>query len=513
MQIVWLSGPAGSGKTAIAGAIADECQARGWLAASFFFSAFSESPQRRVKQFLVATLVYHLIHHETIPHFKEHVLSSVANNPSVFQKRLGRQLEILILEPLRKLRSIENRDAWPKLIVIDGLDECDADREMILKGDRERQRARESIHQEILPERVIVDFFRGTPDLATEFFFDDKYNPDADIALFLGAKFAESRRRFNLGEDWLSKDVIATLVKRQLATDPPNERLSRIVEWRRFDSSKPFAPLDSLYKRILQTSPDPLLAAIWLCATNILERVGLIGRTASGLRRFDIKSFLESAPGEAEHLLVNLASLVALKSTDGRHTYHLYHKSVAGFLNDSGRSGDLYVGDTARRFLHYRLYESLKERGPQGQLDVSLTVDEFIVAHDFLEAIYFDWTQVYEHGDACAQFFSSSKYISGARGTVPAVLVVGCGGERFSDNLRPLRCLGRWFPSYYTPLRDGVPIGVFRTPTMPPLLGNEILNWIRGSAREMGRRENLKASRYLLGMCLLCANSALYPSR
>ncbi|TEB33811.1 hypothetical protein FA13DRAFT_1789635 [Coprinellus micaceus] len=73
MKMLWLSGPAGSGKTAIAGSVADVCQARGILAGSFFFSSFSPSPQRSSKQFLVATLAYQLFKHETLEAAAPHV--------------------------------------------------------------------------------------------------------------------------------------------------------------------------------------------------------------------------------------------------------------------------------------------------------------------------------------------------------------------------------------------------------------------------------------------------------
>ncbi|KAJ3517087.1 hypothetical protein NMY22_g14045 [Coprinellus aureogranulatus] len=379
-KIMWLSGPAGSGKTAIAGAIADECQDRGWLAASFFFSAFAGSPQRRMKRFLVPTLVYHLIHHETIPDLKGHILSAIADNPSIFRKRLERQLKVLILDPIRNLSVVADRDAWPKVIVIDGLDECDVELRAFIDRehrDRDLHREKESIHREILsvlaqavaeptfpfriflasrPESAIADFFHSSPGLALELFLDDKYNPNADITLFLEAKFAELRRQFSLGESWPSKDTIALLVKEasgqfiyaatvirfiQDSADPPSERLARILEWRRYDTSKPFAPLDSLYKRILQTSPKPFLAAKWLCAIDALHQNWPTRHLAT-------------------YLLGSLASLIALKGANGHRNFQFYHKSLIDFLNDGDRSEDLCVAEAINTFLRDRFYELLK---------------------------------------------------------------------------------------------------------------------------------------------------------
>ncbi|TEB30689.1 hypothetical protein FA13DRAFT_1733552 [Coprinellus micaceus] len=49
-KILWLTGPAGTGKTAIAGSIADTCDEEGLLAGSFFFASFLASETRRSKR-------------------------------------------------------------------------------------------------------------------------------------------------------------------------------------------------------------------------------------------------------------------------------------------------------------------------------------------------------------------------------------------------------------------------------------------------------------------------------
>lgn len=124
-RLLWLSGPAGAGKTAIAGTIADECHKRGWLAGSFFFSASSTSYERRTKDAFVTTLAFQLCEHSGLVCLKDEILNSVDNNPAIFKKRLDEQLEVLILEPLRKaLKSGYSESAWPRVIIIDGLDEC-----------------------------------------------------------------------------------------------------------------------------------------------------------------------------------------------------------------------------------------------------------------------------------------------------------------------------------------------------------------------------------------------------
>ncbi|KAJ2929486.1 hypothetical protein H1R20_g7609, partial [Candolleomyces eurysporus] len=123
-DIMWVTGPAGSGKTAIMGSVADTCQAKGILRAAHFFSSFSGSANRRSKRPLVPTLAYQLVQHKAMNQVADQILSAIKHNPAVFDHKLEVQLDQLVLEPLRVCR--EGRGAWPKVIIIDGLDECEA---------------------------------------------------------------------------------------------------------------------------------------------------------------------------------------------------------------------------------------------------------------------------------------------------------------------------------------------------------------------------------------------------
>ncbi|KAJ3518346.1 hypothetical protein NMY22_g13727 [Coprinellus aureogranulatus] len=49
-EILWLTGPAGAGKTAIMGTVADMLEESGQLAASFYFSSYSSSTERKSKR-------------------------------------------------------------------------------------------------------------------------------------------------------------------------------------------------------------------------------------------------------------------------------------------------------------------------------------------------------------------------------------------------------------------------------------------------------------------------------
>jgi hypothetical protein len=206
MTVMWLSGPAGSGKTAIAGSIAEACQEKGTLAASFFFSSFSPSPQRSSKKHLVPTLVYQLLQHDSVEGMEVLVLRAIQRDPAVFKRRLKDQFEALLLNPLRKLRPQFSQDTpdLPEVIVIDGVDEVKVDQDGITDHHAAPLR-NEDDHLEIIscllhaskdpvfpfrilvasrPERVFTDFFSiEAQHQSIPLFLDEKYDPDSDIRI------------------------------------------------------------------------------------------------------------------------------------------------------------------------------------------------------------------------------------------------------------------------------------------------------------------------------------------
>jgi hypothetical protein len=387
-RIVWVTGPAGGGKTAIMGSAADACEEKGLLACGFFFSSFAGSTNRRFKRCLVATLAYQIVQHDVLRDVGERILSCVERNPAIFQRQLKVQFDQLLLQPLREGRKDTD---WPKVIFIDGLDECQAEE----YGDTPRSpqdaaHANEADQTEILhallkavndpsfpfriiiasrPEPAIQSFFIDIAHHTTrKIFLDDKYNPDADMLLFLNSKFKSIQRQYQLSASWPSDNVKQTLVENasgqfiyvaaamrfiEGSSAPPQELLDQVMALRRQDvSANPFALLDALYTHILNSSPKPLLAARWLSLifrTNYLENLDSDKKVSA---RF-IQHFLESSPGEASYVLRGLNSLVFIPPTDDLTSpYSLFHKSLTDFLEDHSRCRSLYVDDL------YELYHT-----------------------------------------------------------------------------------------------------------------------------------------------------------
>ncbi|KAJ3506105.1 hypothetical protein NMY22_g17358 [Coprinellus aureogranulatus] len=343
--------------------------------------------------------------------------------------------------------------SWPKVLVIDGLDECDAEPGLRFgqktETHQDRRLYREEVQCEILstlhkasldpafpfrillasrPEQAIRNFFSSLPlhhlrlyprvDQTTpilspilsmgrghihairsfkEIFLDDKYNPEGDIEKFAWASLTKIGRDRGLPESWFGRGVpkmiaqqasgqfvYATTALRFLKdhSRPPHEQLERVLEWRRFDDSEPFAALDALYTGILETSPIPTIAAKWLCAIDAMK-----DKVGKGFRQ----SLLESFSGETQYVLGTLPSLIDLA------TFNFYHQSVIDFLKDPRRSGDLHISDAdADRFIGERYYQVLKNRGPQSTTD---DINYFLRLYCGFSPHLFDLGRQYEEGD------------------------------------------------------------------------------------------------------------------
>lgn len=116
-KMLWLRGPAGGGKSAIAQAIAERLSAQESLAASFFCRRGEGRREDAIS--VIQTIAYQMCTHT--PSFQSYVGRLLGNNPSILDKSIQTQFTSLLLEPATK---IPEDEAHPTIIVIDGLDEC-----------------------------------------------------------------------------------------------------------------------------------------------------------------------------------------------------------------------------------------------------------------------------------------------------------------------------------------------------------------------------------------------------
>jgi hypothetical protein len=400
VNIKWVTGPAGTGKSAIMGSLADTCKENGVLTVTYFFPS-SAPPQRRTKGAFIPTLAYQLAQY--LPGFKDAMAHSMQHDPLLFKKNLRAQMEAFVLIPLRR---VADKSARPGVVLVDGIDACEAGQYYDTHAPSSRgpkgRRTKDEDQLEILqvlreasldpafpfriviasrPERVFRQFFNGSP-FVPPLVLDEKYNPDADIAFFLQSKFREIRRQYNLRPSWPSPEVLATLlakasgqfiyvatVIRYITTSRqgnPQTLLDQVLKVKPICSrANPFSHLDAFYIHILQSSPDPALAVKWLWTIK--------GKSPSGRGLFIVYNgdrvdtapacymnmFLQANDGDAEHVLGDLHSLIGIPPPhDLASPYRPHHMSLMDFLCDEDRCGSLYVNDVQHaEFLGERFLE------------------------------------------------------------------------------------------------------------------------------------------------------------
>ena len=366
-RFLWLYGPAGAGKSAIEQTIAELCYQMNLLAASFFFSRSVNG--RNNKTFLITTIVDQLI--VSIPEIREHVGIALYNNPSLLAQSLEAQMDALVVKPLEAAASTCGNDFMnhrPKVIVLDGLDEC---------SDPESQRyilkvLMNSINKDSIPfsfilasrpEQHIREAFDVTllNSLTTRLVLDDKYLPDVDIRRFLQSKFQYIKNRHpscaQLPSSWPLDEDVERLVRKSSGQfiyastiikfidshrHWPPDRLNIVFGISPRGKTTPFAEIDFLYSLILTSAFDNIDCAFEIFGILLFLQHQDIKNTPQF-----IESFLSLRKGEVFTILSDLHSIIAVPSANKRDIpLRFFHASLGDYLTDHSRSGDTFFLDS-----------------------------------------------------------------------------------------------------------------------------------------------------------------------
>ena len=370
---LWLYGPAGSGKSAIAQTIAELLEKAGLLAAAFFFSR--NAPGRDNKTPLVATLIYQLI--KSIPEIRAHVLEAVEGDPALFSCSIEAQIEALIVKPLNVVATDETLSpillSRPRLIILDGLDECrtTSSQTHILNA---LSTAVKNLRIPLCfliasrPEQNIRQALNDQHSLGSRSFsiaLDDTYQPDVDIQVFLESAFDEIKRNHPLKAhfppSWpSSKDIrrlvdkssgqfiFASTVEKYINSHRhwPPDRLKIIFGQLDPGQETPFAELDGLYHLILSSVADieKLQDVLMFLVLQPFLQHGLWSPQATTL----IEKFLFYRPGEIDMILTDLHSIIYVPPPgDEFGELRFFHASLPDFLLDRSRSMDLFLDQGA----------------------------------------------------------------------------------------------------------------------------------------------------------------------
>ncbi|KAF8986560.1 hypothetical protein BDQ17DRAFT_1289625, partial [Cyathus striatus] len=217
-RVMWLYGAAGAGKSAIAQTIAKECHNEGKLTASFFFSRFGAG--RNKKDSLVATIAFQLS--VSVPATKEFIIKNIEKNPNIFKTNIRTRMTTLVVEPFNLANTV---DTAPRLIVLDGLDECEVRKdqaEIIEAIAKSLSMDRGSQLRVLLASRPEVEIRQAFDEecissISIQLALDDTFDPDKDIELFLQSRFQLLKRQHVLGStlvSWPSNEDIRRIVQK-----------------------------------------------------------------------------------------------------------------------------------------------------------------------------------------------------------------------------------------------------------------------------------------------------------
>ena len=381
-DVLWLYGPAGAGKSAIAQTIAEMCAELGLLVASFFFSRASQS--RNNGKCLIASIAYQLT--ISIPATRSYIESAVQIDPAIFDKSLDTQMETLIIRPLVGAHAhVDPVDAkqWPKLIIIDGLDEC---HDPLVQSSiiRTISKALRRVPVPLIiliasrPESHIRSTFnlliKSESHASRHIVLDNLYEPDADIKLFLLSRFDEIKENHQLAQyipqSWPSEEIIYRLVRKssgqfiyastvmKYLDSPkhrPMKRLDNVLGLIPIDGDMPYKELDALYTHIFSSIAD---------IPTILKILGFLFFKGNYYGMSVTLGFLADLLDlDVEDVDLHLSELHYILYIPPPNTTELsiqpVHASLQDFLVDKLRSGKYYIDeeafhtDIAQKCLHY----------------------------------------------------------------------------------------------------------------------------------------------------------------
>ncbi|KAF9013079.1 hypothetical protein BDQ17DRAFT_1536795 [Cyathus striatus] len=389
-QVMWLSGPAGAGKSSIAQTIAERCHDEKKLVSSFFFSRTDTSTGRDDGNRFIPTIAYHLT--TVIPEIQDLIINELEQNPAILTYSMKQQIHKLVIEPLQRVTEDLARKT-PELVIVDGLDECN-DRKaqvmiiQVLTWVTSQPSTRLRFLIASRPELEIRNTFdsRSVRDLCTRLVLDDHYAPSDDIAIYLRSEFDRIKDEHTLAPElseedaeWPSKHEIWKLVEKSSGQfiyastiikyigderRDPVERLRIIIGVQPEGDFResPYAELDAVYTHILENaitahdySSISLLFMVLLYAKDTGQYNPYFPPTG-GPPRIPLKPIytfprLSLFLGFTERLLkllfADLHSVMnipnAYSFAEDVHLFRFFHASFGDFLQDSARSKTFFI--------------------------------------------------------------------------------------------------------------------------------------------------------------------------
>ncbi|KAF9440353.1 hypothetical protein P691DRAFT_127182 [Macrolepiota fuliginosa MF-IS2] len=364
-NMLWILGPAGVGKSAIAQTVAERSMEDGHFGAAFFFSRVNQwdDPSR-----VILTLAYQLQARDS--GYKQLITQCLADDYTILDRDIRTQFRKLIAEPFRTLDDLQPLRK-PLLIILDGLDECegeDAQCEFIELISAQKQSGKTSSllwmicsRSESQFEQMLSDTDNPIDCQREEIFIEE----NEDVYAFLRDGFERIRNDYRdlVPDQWPPEAHIQTLVHwssglfiiassmlRFIGDEAYSDPISQLDVCLRFiggspvpGSTNPLFPLDLIYRQILSrvpTSNFPVLKRILCLAVLLSETMTKVSvRVMLDVLGLDVPSFYDA--------IRELYSIIDVPTSEQVDTkgIRFYHISFRGLLTDPNRSGNFCITD------------------------------------------------------------------------------------------------------------------------------------------------------------------------
>jgi hypothetical protein len=370
--MLWLSGLAGTGKSAIAKTFCEQQAGKSTLMTTFFASR--SSAERRNPFNVIHTFAYELATVDA--RIRPHVLSAVRSPPDIMHCPMTEQIERLLATPLRQAQS-----GRTLVLVIDALDECDRiDRVesgalILLLADVLR-----SLPVKLLvtsrQEPSLVRMFKSLPHVPLRLLDIAAEAVELDVSRVLESGFAEIRKQHDLTKvSWPSQADLDSLVRltgrffifastalRYIGDShfSPTEQLCRVLaRGDTLDGEAPYAQIDALYTDILQaaTRDDSGKFNARLCrrVSDLLRTVVLLEEPLSAVSLAELMNGSETDIAKAVDALAAFL-FVADTHKSSVAVVQIFHPSLRDFLCDTERCRDTqFLVDTS---VHHQMLSS-----------------------------------------------------------------------------------------------------------------------------------------------------------
>ncbi|TEB28936.1 hypothetical protein FA13DRAFT_681566 [Coprinellus micaceus] len=357
--ILWLCGSVGSGKSAVAQAVAEELDRRRRLAASFFF--FRGSGERsRFTRFPI-TLANQIA--SAMPEAAKYVWEALAK---LSGWSVRKQMEELVYGPIQRAFADSPKEG-PVIIVIDGLDECE-----------DRDEVEEFIDH-------LLEYFDERSPLNFRLIISSRIEEHIQSRLETQAVQIENLANHLLGDDILtfltvtfSRAARQSRVIRAYGKWPTDMELKTLLE----HISGSFIFASTLLKYILGPSDSDGLTPMERLPLALDMNPGLDGLYTDTLKRcctfphftdiisaiglaFDPMSiatlswFLGIPSFRVLNVLVNLQAIIHVPGDDHHTPITLFHSSLRDFLVTESRSGPFFISPVHHERFAFRWLEAV----------------------------------------------------------------------------------------------------------------------------------------------------------